>query len=247
MEPGVPGSLHLLLCDHRQFTFSVLHFHTHNIGMIIRHTGLVQELNELRCTECWEQRRFSFLFVKMFQEVAGAPGSIKARAMFFILWRWQWGWVQVFAGAAEGAWGQPSPEKWCQKYLRKRSSERVSVISPGHNNRIQQTQGEAHEPERFMVHHAQARLAGAFPKQAEKILLLVTLLCHSKDKWANRKQENTFFSSLFSNCGSPKTTPVEKENSTKYRSTLFLWSYMKNKSPLVNENVSYSMIISTVK
>ena len=154
-----------------------------------------------------------------------------------------WGWVQVFAGAAEGAWGHPSPEKWCQRYMRKRSSERASVVSPGHSNRIQQMQGGAHGP----VHHAQARLAGAFPKQTEKILLLVTLLCHSKDKWANRRQENTFFSSLFSDCGSPKATPVEKGNSTKYRSTLFLWSYMKNKSPLVNENVSYSMIISTMK
>lgn len=155
-----------------------------------------------------------------------------------------WGWVQVFAGAAEGAWGHPSPEKWCQRYMRKRSSERASVVSPGHSNRIQQMQGGAHGP----VHHAQARLAGAFPKQTEKILLLITLLCHSKDKWASRRQENTFFSSLFSDCGSPKATTVEKEIPLNIEAHYsYGVSYMKNKSPSADENVPYSMIISTMK
>ena len=190
--------------------FSVPHFHTCNMGMIIRRTGLVQELNELRCIKYWEQGPFSFLFVEMFQEVVGALGSIKARAMFFILWRWWWGWVQVFAGTAEGAWGHPTPEKWCQRHMRKRGSERASMVSSGHGNRIQQTQGEAHGLEWFVIHHAQARLAGAFPKQTEMILLLVTLLCHSKDKWANRSQENTFFSSLFSQLWKSKSNTYGK-------------------------------------
>ena len=82
----------------KYLTFSVPHFHTRNTGMIIRRTGLVQELNELRCTECWEQCLFSFLFVKMFQEVAGALGSIKTRAMFFILWRWREGGSRCLQG-----------------------------------------------------------------------------------------------------------------------------------------------------
>lgn len=210
MEPGVPGSLHLLLCDHRQFSYLLCpHFHTHNIGMIIRHTGLVQELNELRCTECWEQRGSHSCLLKYFRKLLGLWAASR-QGLCFHLWGDSEDGSRCLQELLRGPGVNPALKSDVRSIWGREAPERVSVISPGHSNRIQQTQ-EAHEPGGFTVHHAQARLAGAFPKQTNREDFVAgNTTVSQQGQMSQQKAGKHFFSSLFSNCGSPKATPVEK-------------------------------------